>query len=124
MNNRDHWSPEELAMQDAVDRIREEHPDFWKDLSDLSDLSDLPPDLPENEPFFEEVPREEIAKPDLEKTRRKKTRRRIIAACFVSVLVLSTALAIFINSDAAYAMKFAIEKKYYQAKGWLQATDP
>lgn len=114
MNNREHWSPEELAMQNAVDRIREEYPDFWNDLSDLSDLSDLP-----GEPM---EPTDST--PEEERRSRKKFRRRLIAACFVGVCLMSTALAIFINSDTAHAIKFAMEKKYYQAKGWVQATDP
>lgn len=114
MNNREYWSPEELAMQNAVDRIREEYPDFWDDLSDLSDLSDLP-----GEPMEPTDPT-----PEEERRSRKKFRRRLIAACFVGVCLMSTALAIFINSDTAHAIKFAMEKKYYQAKGWVQATDP
>ena len=114
MNNREHWSPEELAMQNAVDRIREEYPDFWNDLSDLSDLSDLP-----GEPMEPTDPT-----PEAERRSRKKFRRRLIAACFIGVCLMSTALAIFINSDTAHAIKFAMEKKYYQAKGWVQATDP
>ena len=29
MNNKEYRSPEELAMQKALDGIREEFPDFW-----------------------------------------------------------------------------------------------
>ena len=87
MKKNDYQSPEELAMQEALDRIREEYPDS-------------------------------------EKRQRRKFRRRLIAACFIGVCLLSTALAIFVNSDTAHAVKFAMEKKYYQAKGWVQATDP
>ena len=103
MKKNDYQSPEELAMQEALDRIREEYPDFWKDMDGLS---------------------EDTTKPDSEKRQRRKFRRRLIAACFIGVCLLSTALAIFVNSDTAHAVKFAMEKKYYQAKGWVQATDP
>lgn len=110
MNNREHWSPEELAMQEAMDRISEEYSDVLQELADLSDVSDLPGDCSEQ--------------PDPILIRRRKFRRRLIAACFLGVCMLSTALAIFINSDTCHAIKFAMEKKYYQAKGWVQATDP
>lgn len=103
MKKNDYQSPEELAMQEALDRIREEYPDFWKDMDGLS---------------------EDTTKPDSEKRQRRKFRRRLIAACFIGVCLLSTALTIFVNSDTAHAVKFAMEKKYYQAKGWVQATDP
>lgn len=109
MNNKEYRSPEELAMQKALDGIREEFPDFWKDLEEFDE-----------EP---ETPKPETADPVIEATRRRKFRRRLIAACFIGVCILSTAMTIFINSDAAHAMKFAMEKKYYQAKGWVQATD-
>lgn len=110
MNNKEYRSPEELAMQKALDGIREEFPDFWKDLEEFDE-----------EP---ETSKPEISDPVIEATRRRKFRRRLIAACFIGVCILSTAMTIFINSDAAHAMKFAMEKKYYQAKGWVQATDP
>ncbi len=103
MKKNDYQSPEELAMQEALDRIREEYPDFWMDMDGLS---------------------EDTTKPDSEKRQRRKFRRRLIAACFIGVCLLSTALTIFVNSDTAHAVKFAMEKKYYQAKGWVQATDP
>jgi len=103
MKKNDYQSPEELAMQEALDRIREEYPDFWMDMDGLS---------------------EDTTKTDSEKRQRRKFRRRLIAACFIGVCLLSTALTIFVNSDTAHAVKFAMEKKYYQAKGWVQATDP
>lgn len=110
MNNKEYRSPEELAMQKALDGIREEFPDFWKDLEEFDE-----------EP---ETSKPETSDPVIEATRRRKFRRRLIVACFIGVCILSTAMTIFINSDAAHAMKFAMEKKYYQAKGWVQATDP
>ena len=118
MTNKEYWSPEELAMQNALDSIREDYPDFWKEFEEFTEESEPSKtvDFPER--------REEITKPDQEKIRQRKFRRRLIVACFLGVCVLSTALAIFINSDTAHAVKFAMEKKYYQAKGWVQATDP
>lgn len=117
MTDKEYWSPEELAMKKALNSIREEYPDFWKDFEEFTEESEPSKtvDFPER--------REEIAKPDLEKIRQRKFRRRLIVACFLGVCVLSTALAIFINSDTAHAVKFAMEKKYYQAKGWVQATE-
>ena len=109
MNNKEYRSPEELAMQKALDGIREEFPDFWKGLEEFDE-----------EP---ETSKPETADPVIEATRRRKFRRRLIAACFIGVCILSTAMTIFINSDTAHAMKFAMEKKYYQAKGWVEATD-
>ncbi|MBR5001829.1 MAG: hypothetical protein IKY08_07690, partial [Firmicutes bacterium] len=109
MNNKEYRSPEELAMQKALDGIREEFPDFWKDLEEFDE-----------EP---ETSKPETVDPVIEATHRRKFRRRLIAACFIGVCILSTAMTIFINSDTAHAMKFAMEKKYYQAKGWVQATD-
>lgn len=114
MNNKEYRSPEELAMQKALDGIREEFPDFWKDLEEFDEEPEI------SEP---ETSKPETADPVIEATRRRKFRRRLIAACFIGVCILSTAMTIFINSDAAHAMKFAMEKKYYQAKGWVQATD-
>lgn len=118
MTDKEYWSPEELAMKKALNSIREDYPDFWKEFEEFTEESEPSKtvDFPER--------REEIAKPDLEKIRQRKFRRRLIVACFLGVCVLSTALAIFINSDTAHAVKFAMEKKYYQAKGWVQATDP
>lgn len=117
MTDKEYWSPEELAMKKALNSIREDYPDFWKDFEEFTEESEPSKtvDFPER--------REEIAKPDLEKIRQRKFRRRLIVACFLGVCVLSTALAIFINSDTAHAVKFAMEKKYYQAKGWVQATE-
>ncbi|MBR6500406.1 MAG: hypothetical protein IKT25_02740, partial [Firmicutes bacterium] len=88
MSNKEYRSPEELAMQKALDGIREEFPDFWKDLEE-----------------FDEEP--ETSKPEtvdlvIEATRRRKFRRRLIAACFIGVCILSTAMTIFINSDTAH----------------------
>jgi len=125
MNNREHWSPEELAMQKAMDRIREEHPDFLNDLSDLSDFSDLPGEPMEPEKTAD-APKvgEEVPAIEVKRRIRKKFRRRLIVACSIGVFLLSTFLTIFVNSDTCHAIKFAMEKKYYQAKGWVQATNP
>lgn len=32
MNDRSNWTADELAMQKALDRVREKYPDFWKEL--------------------------------------------------------------------------------------------
>lgn len=105
MNNREEWSQTERDMQDLLDGIRKEYPDFWAE----------EPKLPPNCHAAKQIRKE--------KQIRRHRRGLIIAACFAAILLCSSAMAVFINSDAAYAMKFALEKKYYEVKGMVMATD-
>lgn len=106
MNNREEWSRTEQEMQKMLDSIRKEYPDFW------AEEPKLPKDCKAGIMRYQE-----------EKTRKRK-RRAIIAACFATCILSSTALTIFVNSDTAHAMKFALEKKYYEVTGMISATDP
>lgn len=112
MNNKEDWTSMEKNMQTILDQIREEYPDFWMD----------EPGLAEDTKAIPTQCQEEREKREAKRLRRH--RRRVIAAGFIAVILIGIGTGIFLNSDTAHAMKFAMEKKYYQAKGWVQATDP
>ncbi|MBQ8590898.1 MAG: DUF4367 domain-containing protein [Firmicutes bacterium] len=112
MNNKEDWTSMEKNMQTILDQIREEYPDFWMD----------EPGLAEDTKTIPTQCQEEREKREAKRLRRH--RRRVIAAGFIAVILIGIGTGIFLNSDTAHAMKFAMEKKYYQAKGWVQATDP
>ena len=106
MNNREEWSQTEQDLEKMLEKIRKEYPDFWAE----------EPELPRDCKAGMERFREEQAK--------KRRRRALIAACCAFCILGSTALTLFVNSDTAHAMKFALEKKYYEVTGMISATDP
>ena len=106
MNNREEWSQTEQDLEKMLEKIRKEYPDFWAE----------EPELPRDCKAGMERFREEQAK--------KRRRRALIAACCTFCILGSTALTLFVNSDTAHAMKFALEKKYYEVNGMISATDP
>ena len=107
MNNREEWSQTEQEMQKMLDNIRKEYPDFW------AEEPKLPKSCKNGKKLY-----------DAEKSRRHR-RRATIAACLTACVLGSTALTIFVNSETAHAMKFALEKKYYELSGMaIVATNP
>ena len=106
MNNREEWSQTEQDLEKMLEKIRKEYPDFWAE----------EPELPRDCKAGMERFREEQAK--------KRRRHALIAACCTFCILGSTALTLFVNSDTAHAMKFALEKKYYEVNGMISATDP
>lgn len=104
MNNREEWSQTEQEMQKMLDNIRKEYPDFW------AEEPKLPKSCKNGKKLY-----------NAEKSRRHR-RRATIAACFTACVLGSTALTIFVNSETAHAMKFALEKKYYELSGMAVAT--
>lgn len=107
MNNREEWSQTEQEMQKMLDNIRKEYPDFW------AEEPKLPKSCKNGKKLY-----------DAEKSRRHR-RRATIAACLTACVLGSTALMIFVNSETAHAMKFALEKKYYELSGMaVVATNP
>lgn len=107
MNNREEWSQTEQEMQKMLDNIRKEYPDFW------AEEPKLPKSCKNGKKLY-----------NAEKSRRHR-RRATIAACFTACVLGSTALTIFVNSETAHAMKFALEKKYYELSGMaIVATNP
>lgn len=104
MNNREEWSQTEQEMQKMLDNIRKEYPDFW------AEEPKLPKSCKNGKKLY-----------NAEKSRRHR-RRATIAACFTACVLGSTALTIFVNSETAHAMKFALEKKYYELSGMTIAT--
>lgn len=106
MNNKEEWSQTEQDLEKMLEKIRKEYPDFWAE----------EPELPRDCKAGMERFREEQAK--------KRRRRALIAACCTFCILGSTALTLFVNSDTAHAMKFALEKKYYEINGMISATDP
>lgn len=106
MNNREEWSQTEQEMQKMLDNIRKEYPDFW------AEEPKLPKSCKNGKKLY-----------DAEKSRRHR-RRAAIAACFTACVLGSTALTIFVNSETAHAMKFALEKKYYEVSGMISTTNP
>lgn len=107
MNNREEWSQTEQEMQKMLDNIRKEYPDFW------AEEPKLPKSCKNGKKLY-----------NAEKSRRHR-RRATIAACFTACVLGSTALTIFVNSETAHAMKFALEKKYYELSGMaIAATNP
>lgn len=105
MNNREEWSQTEQDLEKMLEKIRTEYPDFWAE----------EPELPRDCKAGMERFREEQAK--------KRRRHALIAACCTFCILGSTALTLFVNSDTAHAMKFALEKKYYEMTGMISATD-
>lgn len=110
MNNREEWSDTERSVQVMIDRIREEYPDFWKE----SPLGN--PEPPKEEP-------RDLRSHYHEQKKRKRNRRTAIAACFVGLFTVSSGMALWLNSSAAYGVKFALEKRFFEAKG-LITTSP
>lgn len=104
MNNREEWSQTEQEMQKMLDNIRKEYPDFW------AEEPKLPKSCKNGKKLY-----------NAEKSRRHR-RRATIAACLTACVLGSTALTIFVNSETAHAMKFALEKKYYELSGMAVAT--
>lgn len=106
MNNREEWSQTEREMQKLLDKVRKEHPEFW------AQAPELPQDCKEGIRLSQE------------KKLRKRRRRAAIAAVCALCTFSSMALTLFIQSDTAHAMKFALEKKYYEVSGMVSATNP
>lgn len=93
------WSENELKFRAAIKEIIETDPDFWSEKPTVdADLSFIP-------------------------ISQKKTRRKRIflgaTAAVLAIFVISSVLAVWMNSTAAYAIKFKLERQYYKLTGLI-----
>lgn len=104
MNNREEWSDTERSIQTMIEKIQKEYPDFWKET----------PSPSEDIRYLKRY----------QKKLRSRRRRMNMAACFACVVIFGSGMALWLDSSAAYGVKFALEKRYFEVTGLVSATDP
>lgn len=120
LSKKDNWTELDEQFKNLMQRMMEESSDFYDEPQKQVDYSFL-----DNETLLDdEQYHGEKVNIDRKKSRKKfNTFASRIAVIVFGILIAGSGIAIWINSQPANALKFQMEKKFYEVKDGVFSTD-